>query len=480
MSSKTDQTVDLQAERETLQRMLSVEAERKAASKKPLTSKKRAFVNAWVNVALAIGINAETVGYIIDGLRLAEAEPLHEYASKTDAVSAYKGFFEDRRLALNENDCTVILLMSLFALELMSPTSPNPLGFIARRLARCPCKKNGRQMELRVTKLIIRPLANTPISAEADISSESAKELLTFLRHSLEAPQKGNADIAAAKSLLGWLEEHANPTEHSESNSGVPAALEKTPQIEETDEQTLASHTEEQIPSTIDAENNTHESAGGSRKAGASVTMTQTEGTIETTAPAAQPSTNTQTQRSKKPTTQSKAASNGKGKFTRTAKRGELDMDGVIAFLTGYQREHESLDARLEKSRREAREALDQVEKLKAALKSSKLEVEELRSQRSTLSANYADIQRRLEQTAIERDGMREDLAAAEDMLTMLEERNVHEADVADQKMVEELRFEYDQYMDAINAEMSHDLGEIMRDELGRVFDILKSNGINL
>lgn len=480
MSDKTDRSVDLQAEKEELQKLIRVDTERKADGKVALPSKRSPFISAWVNVSLAMGINAETVGYLIDGVRLAEAEPLHAYAERTDAVDAYQAFFKDRRLALNENGCMTRILLNLFALELMSPSSPNPLDFIARRLAGCPGNRRGKLMEQMVTRLVIRPLANTPISAEAEMSAISANSLMPVLRPSLEAPQKANANKTAANSLLGWLEEHANPIELGTSGTDSPTATEDAPQVAQSNGDTDAKPSNGQDPSSIDGlDVGLKETYSIERVDSLSETI-QEERLLDSTTTEMQPLAHNPKRLVNRTTTRAETASNRKDKSKKEAKRSELDMDGVIAFLTDYHSERESLDARLEEARKEAREAQEQVEKLKSVLKSTQRKSEELRDQRSTLSANYAEIQRKLEEIVIEKDRMREDLTAAEDMLTMLEERNAHAADVADEKMVDELRFEYEQYQDAIQLPMSDDLGEIMRDNLGKVFEILKENGIDL
>ena len=65
-------------------------------------------------------------------------------------------------------------------------------------------------------------------------------------------------------------------------------------------------------------------------------------------------------------------------------------------------------------------------------------------------------------------------------MLDTTAERDKHKEDAATKRMAQKLSIEYRDFLDALDEPMDVELGEMLRDQLRTVFDILKSFGVNL
>ena len=72
------------------------------------------------------------------------------------------------------------------------------------------------------------------------------------------------------------------------------------------------------------------------------------------------------------------------------------------------------------------------------------------------------------------------DLSANRELVDMLGQDQAKQSDEAMRRVSRKLGIEYQDYKDALDVEMSVDLGENMRLQLGEVFKILKENGFDL
>lgn len=207
---------DVQSYKDKLQELIEGDKRRKGSRK----TDRKPFTDAWVGLVMQTGITNEAVDYFFDGIGMAEVEPLYRYASLSDVAEAYQAFLKAERSRRNERGCTMRAMLNLLALELIEPNDPNPLDFIARHLSSVVTGKRGKTMEQTIRKQIVRPLANAPISAKADMQATSARTLLSFMKPLLEKilsdPKIRKGDEVACRNILGWLEEHASVLPTSE------------------------------------------------------------------------------------------------------------------------------------------------------------------------------------------------------------------------------------------------------------------------
>lgn len=75
---------------------------------------------------------------------------------------------------------------------------------------------------------------------------------------------------------------------------------------------------------------------------------------------------------------------------------------------------------------------------------------------------------------------MSREILQKDSMIDMLRRDRNHQSNEAIKRLAGKLQYFYADYVDAKGLEMSEDLGENMRDQLGEVFKILIDAGITL
>lgn len=134
------------------------------------------------------------------------------------------------------------------------------------------------------------------------------------------------------------------------------------------------------------------------------------------------------------------------------------------------------------------------IELLRSANSSASAEVGRLKEDKKLLREQNASIEERLEKAreTITSQNARiteleellgktsADLAAHQELVDMLDQDKTRESDEAMTRVARKLKIEYQDYQDAVDMDMSVDLGENMRLQLGEVFRILKESGFAL
>ncbi len=169
------------------------------------------------------------------------------------------------------------------------------------------------------------------------------------------------------------------------------------------------------------------------------------------------------------------AASNGEEKD----KLG-IDISGVIGFLIEYQREHEALEKNAQRLSQELGEAKSNASESMAKLDECTSRLEDAEMRIMELEDELTKSQESLRSSASELSTLKHDLGEAQLMLDTTAERDAHKEDAAMKRMTQKLSVEYRDFLDALDEPMDVELGEMLRDQLRTVFDILKSHGVNL
>lgn len=158
----------------------------------------------------------------------------------------------------------------------------------------------------------------------------------------------------------------------------------------------------------------------------------------------------------------------------------ELDMGAVIGFLASHQHEYDNmkescsqLAQELEDVRLEADEKSAELAECTSQLDTAKMRIHELEDE---LATSHDQLKSNESQLVT----LKHDLDEAQLMLDTTAERDAHKEDAATKRMAQKLSREYRDFLDALEQPMDVELGEMLRDMLIAVFDILKSSGIDL
>ena len=157
-----------------------------------------------------------------------------------------------------------------------------------------------------------------------------------------------------------------------------------------------------------------------------------------------------------------------------------IGISGVIGFLIEYQREHEALEKSARQLSRELSEAKSDASESRAKLEDCMSRMEDAEAYIQELEDELAESRDSLRATAAELATLRHDLSEAQLMLDTTAERDAHKEDAAARRMAQKLSREYRDFLNALDEPMDVDLGEMLRDQLRTVFDILRSYGVEL
>ena len=155
-------------------------------------------------------------------------------------------------------------------------------------------------------------------------------------------------------------------------------------------------------------------------------------------------------------------------------------IDGVAGFSDEYKLEHENLKRSVQQLSQELKEAKANADESKTKLAECNSRLEDAQTRITELGTELAKSQDSLKSSASELSTLKHDLGEARLMLDTTAERDKHKEDAATKRMAQKLSIEYRDFLDALDEPMDVELGEMLRDQLRTVFDILKSFGVNL
>ena len=150
-----------------------------------------------------------------------------------------------------------------------------------------------------------------------------------------------------------------------------------------------------------------------------------------------------------------------------------IDASQVIAFIQRQER-------RIEALRSSSASAAAEVNRLKEDKKSLSEQNSSLLGRLEKAHDTIASQNARIAELEKQLDAASTDLAAHKELVEMLDQDKAKQGDEAMTRISRKLKIEYQDYQDAADMDMSIDLGENMRLQLGEVFKILKENGFEL
>lgn len=383
--------------------------EEKKAKKDPSKADGREFERLWLDLASEVGLNDLSMSLLCDGFRYCAARPLVAYCKQSPSSTipyATLGTYS----ALRNNSAEIMLRMtlSLFAHEVVDPTSAEQVTWLMKKVPKVAFNKEGKvsgNITGYVRKLVVQEVAGNKIKAAVDTSALRQSDAARFSRlispalNELEAKFKLSVPEQNAVEALGkWISDLCGEREApipQGDNEGAPD--------------------KDCIPISQDA---------------------------------AKP-------------------------MSKDSSTEDVSASQVIAFIQKQER---------------------RIELLGSARASSAAEVSRIKAHRDSLKAQNEELQARLEKAQKSIASQADQIAALEDrvstlsadlsanreLVDMLGQDQTRQNDEAMRRISRKLGIEYQDYRDALDVEMSVDLGENMRLQLGEVFKILKENGFDL
>ena len=96
------------------------------------------------------------------------------------------------------------------------------------------------------------------------------------------------------------------------------------------------------------------------------------------------------------------------------------------------------------------------------------------------LKTKYSELQMQLEEALKENRIQKIEIEQRIELIEMLRRDRSKQGDEAQRRLASKLRSYYEDYLDAETIEMSVELGENMRDQMGEIFKILSSAGLSV
>lgn len=438
-------------------------------------AQRREFTDTWVALTKREGLKTNAVETLFKGFSIAEAEPLYCYVLETGDRDAYKRLFISSQ-AREDSVAAMKIALSLFAYELIMPTSDDSVDLVARRLGGLILTKNGKPqsaLKSSVGTLLVKPLSKASISELARIESPRASNLANYLRPGLDAvvSRRGakTDDLRAANELIDWLGKQKVVI--ADERPEKPASV-----VTERKTTTLN-------PSEGNAPNSQPEKPAqspASPEPAPTVVTADSKPSARTASGSSRSDKPEEPTKSGNPPKPARKSSKKPTKDKEGNEGGDLDMATVIAFLSKLQKDHDELEGQLGSVRSEKIEMSGKIIELEQRLRAAQREIDSLKDHRSTLSGNYSALQQQCEALKAENQSLHSELDDANEMIAMMDEGSSHEADAALASLGRELGYDYRKYLAAADQPMTAELGSIVLGQLRTVFGILERHGIDL
>ena len=394
-----------------------IDARRK--KKSPSKSDGKRFSELWMKCVAELGVNERTLSLLCDGFRYSNARPLHAYCmgeeSKTFLYSTLRTY---RCVREGHGDIELRLYISLFALELVSPTSGNQLSWLMKAIPQAAVNKEGNingNLQTYLRKLLLEEVEGRPLlpkRKQDDTASRDFTLFSNFLSSELRSMISGLKTPSlqsTAQSLIEWLS-------GNENNDTQESLIGKDPsEAMVLAKEAIGNHTDSVEPGESSSENDAMKSGPASA----------------------------------------------------------IGYEDVIAFVRRQQKSLESVKDSLSVS--EASTA-----RFKGERDSLRLRVAELESKLEEARERSSFLERELSASKKAREKAIAESAAKEELFALSQKTKTKQTDEATKRVAKKLSIEYRDYRDAIGLDMDVDLGENMRLQLGSVFEILIDAGFEL
>ena len=381
----------------------------KRAKKEPSKADGREFERLWLDFVGKVGLNDLSMALLCDGFRYCAARPLVTYC-KQSSSSTIPYATLGKYSALRNNSAEIMLRMtlSLFAYEVVDPTSAEQVAWLMKKVPEVAFNKEGKvsgNITGYVRKLVVQEVAGNTIKAAIDASAFRCSDATRFSKliapslEELGAKYKLSVPEQNAVEALGkWISNLCGEGEGSIPKAGNEETL-------DVNRNPISSDVDKPLPK------------GGSSE--------------------------------------------------------EVSASQVVTFIQNQERRIELLRSASASSAVEMGRIKEHRDSLKAQNEELKARLEKAQESMASQAGRIADLEGRVSILSA-------DLSANRELVDMLGQDQAKQSDEAMRRVSRKLGIEYQDYKDALDVEMSVDLGENMRLQLGEVFKILKENGFDL
>lgn len=404
-------------------------AKKENNKKEPSLAEKEQFMQAWKSLVLESGFSKEVEGFLYDGFAFCGAEPFYWYLCQSDEQNdVLRQLFSGRRYGKDSN-VTFRVLVHLFALFLNGKVSPDVLAPIIVHFPSACVNKEGNRLGT---------AAKTMEKYFFGILSPSVE--LVPLADIGENPLVIDAFISSLSKIVYDIKDSKTIKEPIATNITKVSAWARE---------------------YLD-------------------TLAETKGSVEAATDVSDRETVNRVSEKTKDDNKENPVSQSVNQPKDSLESLSALLKQAIALSNRIQNEREiqrTLIRELEAQTEEARQKLAQSEETLKMLESA---VQERNESIRALEQKC----KLLNQTVSEKEAVIADkdkeIKERMIMLEVLDRDKSRQADESLQRIASKIRIEYRDFMDALDAEMTVDLGENLRYQLISIFDILEKGGMKI
>lgn len=429
MTSPEETPVEQPTQRQIVEGLIS--SKKKSSNKQEIAE----FTKEWSRLAREEGVSDSTVGLLIDGFSIAGADPLFALMGTDEScLATLRGMKKLPKIEENPLGASLRIYVHLFALSVNAGRSWDCINSIVSSIPKHAYNKEGKPFgtnSATVSKYLLRELNASKASevlASTDLQESTANKLVTIFSSAFEeaASKKKpiKTEIDSVKVLKKWLESKSTKIE-------VTTAITKP------------------VSGTLKLKEAADFGKTGSEKA------------------ASEPATI-----AKEPDTPI-AGAEGKGDEP-------LTYDAVVAAIRKLDRAHAITESKLSSAENVLLTKEEAIEKLKALLDEANSRIASLKEANSDKQQQIDNANHQIEKLQHEIEEARSMADARAEMITMLDKNRDQKGSEALARIASKLKADYGDFKEYEGETMTVELGEIVKLQLGQVFETLKSAGVKL
>lgn len=393
------------------------------------------FTKEWSKLARKDGVSDVTIGLLVDGFSIAGAAPLFELMDTDDScLATLRGMKKLPKIIENSLGASLRIYVHLFALSVNAGRSWDCINSIISMIPRFAYNKEGKPFgtnSATVSKYLLRELNVSKafsVFAGADLQESTANKLVTiFLPAFEEAVSKKKpveAEVVSVKALKKWLESKATQIEVTTAIS-KPLSGALHPKGTSIDKKPGGENPESNITSGDNKSDIAH--VDDEVKSNASLTY-----------------------------------------------------NSVILAIRKLERSHSITESKLSSAESMLGVKEEAIAKLKASLDEANSRITALKETNSEKQQQIDDANYQIEKLQHEIEEAKSTADARAEMITMLDKNRDQKGSEALARIASKLKADYGDFKEYEGETMTVELGEIVRLQLGQVFEALKSVGVKL
>lgn len=407
-----------------------ISKKKKSSSKQEIAE----FAKEWSKLAREEGVSNNTVGLLMDGFSIAGASPLFSLM-KTDesCLTILDKMRALRKIEENPLGASLRIYVHLLALAVNAGRSRGCINSIISAIPKHAYNKEGKPFGTNpatISKYLLRELnarKASEVLAGVNLQESTANKLVTIFSPAFsETVSKRNpteTETSAAKVLRRWLESKTTKTSASTAH----------PQAADASQQDNAADSDET------------EGAKAFSKLD-----TRAEG------PAA-PTDDAKTEESK-----------------------PLTYDSVVDAIRKLEHSHAVIESRLSSAEKTIRAKDEAIERLKASLEEAHSRVTSLTEGNNEKQRQIDNANRQIEKLQHDIEETKSTADARAEMIAMLDKNRDQKGSEALARIASKLKADYGDFKEYEGEAMTIELGEIVKLQLGQIFETLKSAGVKL